>query len=297
MKKFNIFKIMFLVALSLSLVLIFANIHTPEKEVFNLNFTNSKDKLKIVSENTLSLKNITDINLQLDVDDVSFLENENSNEIKIIEKCTRDLSKEEQLKINAENNKINIHRNSNLNINSLGKSFSRQVLIYLPSTYKNDLNLKLSLGNIDFGYNVNLNKLNLNLTTGSVNIKDLKCNSFILEGRTGDFSIDTLICEEYGISLNTGSINVSDISGKGYINNTVGNIKSGISNMTGDTEISSSTGDIEVNILKEFDFIINSSCDIGEIKTDFKENSIGKNPKYTLTIDCGIGNIKINKIF
>ena len=297
MKKFNIFKIMFLVALSLSLVLIFANIHTPEKEVFNLNFTNSKDKLKIVSENTLSLKNITDINLQLDVDDVSFLENENSNEIKIIEKCTRDLSKEEQLKINAENNKINIHRNSNLNINSLGKSFSRQVLIYLPSTYKNDLNLKLSLGNIDFDYNVNLNKLNLNLTTGSVNIKDLKCNSFILEGRTGDFSIDTLICEEYGISLNTGSINVSDISGKGYINNTVGNIKSGISNMTGDTEISSSTGDIEVNILKEFDFIINSSCDIGEIKNDFKENSIGKNPKYTLTIDCGIGNIKINKIF
>lgn len=297
MKKFNIFKIMFLVALSLSLVLIFANIHTPEKEVFNLNFTNSKDKLKIVSENTLSLKNITDINLQLDVDDVSFLENENSNEIKIIEKCTRDLSKEEQLKINAENNKINIHRNSNLNINSLGKSFSRQVLIYLPSTYKNDLNLKLSLGNIDFDYNLNLNKLNLNLTTGSVNIKDLKCNSFILEGRTGDFSIDTLICEEYGISLNTGSINVSDISGKGYINNTVGNIKSGISNMTGDTEISSSTGDIEVNILKEFDFIINSSCDIGEIKNDFKENSIGKNPKYTLTIDCGIGNIKINKIF
>ena len=295
MKKFNIFKIMFLVALSLSLVLIFANIHTPEKEVFNLNFTNSKDKLKIVSENTLSLKNITDINLQLDVDDVSFLENENSNEIKIIEKCTRDLSKEEQLKINAENNKINIHRNSNLNINSLGKSFSRQVLIYLPSTYKNDLNLKLALGNIDFGYNVNLNKLNLNLTTGSVNIKDLKCNSFILEGRTGDFSIDTLICEEYGISLNTGYINVSDISGKGYINNTVGNIKSGISNMTGDTEISSSTGDIEVNILKEFDFIINSSCDIGEIKNDFKENSIGKNPKYTLTIDCGIGNIKINK--
>ena len=297
MKKFNIFKIMFLVALSLSLVFIFANIHTPEKEVFNLNFTNSKDKLKIVSENTLSLKNITDINLQLDVDDVSFLENENSNEIKIIEKCTRDLSKEEQLKINAENNKINIHRNSNLNINSLGKSFSRQVLIYLPSTYKNDLNLKLSLGNIDFDYNLNLNKLNLNLTTGSVNIKDLKCNSFILEGRTGDFSIDNLICEEYDISLNTGSINVSDISGKGYINNTVGNIKSGISNMTGDTEISSSTGDIEVNILKEFDFIINSSCDIGEIKNDFKENSIGKNPKYTLTIDCGIGNIKINKIF
>ena len=295
MKKFNIFKIMFLVALSLSLVFIFANIHTPEKEVFNLNFTNSKDKLKIVSENTLSLKNITDINLQLDVDDVSFLENENSNEIKIIEKCTRDLSKEEQLKINAENNKINIHRNSNLNINSLGKSFSRQVLIYLPSTYKNDLNLKLSLGNIDFDYNVNLNKLNLNLTTGSVNIKDLKCNSFILEGRTGDFSIDNLICEEYDISLNTGSINVSDISGKGYINNTVGNIKSGISNMTGDTEISSSTGDIEVNILKEFDFIINSSCDIGEIKNDFKENSIGKNPKYTLIIDCGIGNIKINK--
>ena len=297
MKKFNIFKIMFLVALSLSLVLIFANIHTPEKEVFNLNFTNSKDKLKIVSENTLSLKNITDINLQLDVDDVSFLENENSNEIKIIEKCTRDLSKEEQLKINVENNKINIHRNSNLNINSLGKSFSRQVLIYLPSTYKNDLNLKLSLGNIDFDYNLNLNKLNLNLTTGSVNIKDLKCNSFILEGRTGDFSIDNLICEEYDISLNTGSINVSDISGKGYINNTVGNIKSGISNMTGDTEISSSTGDIEVNILKEFDFIINSSCDIGEIKNDFKENSIGKNPKYTLIIDCGIGNIKINKIF
>ena len=68
-----------------------------------------------------------------------------------------------------------------------------------------------------------------------------------------------------------------------------------ISDLTGNSDFSSSIGDITLNIKKELNFKINASCDIGDIKTDFTEDNLRKNFSNALNIDCGCGDIKINK--
>ena len=105
---------------------------------------------------------------------------------------------------------------------------------------------------------LNLNTLKIYLTTGDIDIdNNIKCKSFILEGNTGDASINSLSSNEYGISFNTGNIEISSLSGKGYINTTTGDLRCNIFDITGNSDFSSSVGDINLNIKKEPNFKIN----------------------------------------
>ncbi|MBC5995887.1 hypothetical protein EAI30_00505 [Romboutsia ilealis] len=297
-KRYNIFRIVFWSTVSLCLTFVLTYLSKSEKEIFNFigfNYVRSDESLNITAEKTIDLNNINDINFNLDVDDITFMDSSDE-KIKIVEKCNKELSENERLQIKHQNNKIDIYRNSKLNINRLDKSFRRELIVYLPKSYNKNINVKLSVGDLDFTSDLNLNTLKIYLTTGDIDIdNNIKCKSFILEGNTGDASINSLSSNEYGISFNTGNIEISSLSGKGYINTTTGDLRCNIFDITGNSDFSSSVGDITLNLKKEPNFKINASCDIGDIKTDFKENSIRESFSNELNIDCGCGDIKINK--
>lgn len=297
-KRYNIFRIVFWSTVSLCLTFVLTYLSKSEKEIFNFigfNYVRSDESLDITAEKTIDLNNINDINFNLDVDDITFMDSSDE-KIKIVEKCNKELSENERLQIKHQNNKIDIYRNSKLNINRLDKSFRRELIVYLPKSYNKNINVKLSVGDLDFTSDLNLNTLKIYLTTGDIDIdNNIKCKSFILEGNTGDASINSLSSNEYGISFNTGNIEISSLSGKGYINTTTGDLRCNIFDITGNSDFSSSVGDITLNLKKEPNFKINASCDIGDIKTDFKENSIRESFSNELNIDCGCGDIKINK--
>lgn len=297
-KRYNIFRIVFWSTVSLCLTFVLTYLSKSEKEIFNFigfNYVRSDESLNITTEKTIDLNNINDINFNLDVDDITFMDSSDE-KIKIVEKCNKELSENERLQIKHQNNKIDIYRNSKLNINRLDKSFRRELIVYLPKSYNKNINVKLSVGDLDFTSDLNLNTLKIYLTTGDIDIdNNIKCKSFILEGNTGDASINSLSSNEYGISFNTGNIEISSLSGKGYINTTTGDLRCNIFDITGNSDFSSSVGDITLNLKKEPNFKINASCDIGDIKTDFKENSIRESFSNELNIDCGCGDIKINK--
>ena len=297
-KRYNIFRIVFWSTISICLIFVLTYLSKSEKKFFNFigfKYASSDERLSVVSEKTIDLNNVNDISFNLNVDDITFIENTDE-KIKIVEKCTKQLSENEKLQFNHQNNKIDIYRSSKLNINLLEKSFKREVIVYLPKSYNKNINIKLSIGDVDFSSDLKLNELEIYLTTGDINIdNNIECKSFILEGNTGDANINSLLSNEYGISFNTGNIEISNLSGKGYINTTTGDLRCNISDLTGNSDFSSSIGDITLNIKKELNFKINASCDIGDIKTDFKEYNLRENFSNALNIDCGCGNIKINK--
>ena len=297
-KSYNIFRIVFWSTVSICLIFVLTYLSKSEKEIFNFigfNYASSDESLSIVSEETLDLDNVNDINFNLDVDDITFMDNSDE-KIKIVEKCTKELSENEKLQVNLKNNKIDVYRNSKLNINLLNRSFKRELIVYLPKSYNKNINIKLSVGDVDFSSELKLNNLKIYLTTGDIDINsNIECKSFILEGNTGDANINSLSSNEYGISFNTGNIEISNLSGKGYINTTTGDLRCNIYDLTGNSDFSSSVGDITLNIKKELNFKINASCDIGDIKTDFTESNLRENFSNVLNIDCGCGDIKINK--
>ena len=299
-RKFNIFKIIILSTTSICLIFILTYLTQIKSNHFsfiNFDFAESNNDLNVISENSLSLDNITNLNFDLNIDNIKFLKND-ENKIKIIEKCNRELKENEKLNIKVNNDSLNIFRENNTNItaNSFGESLYRELVIYLPKSYNRNLNLSTHFSDIDFNLNLNLKDIKINLSTGNVNFNNpIKCNTFNLEGSTGDFYINSLDSNSYGISLNSGTININSLHGGGYINTTSGNINTNLYSLNKDSYVSSSSGDIELNINKDFDFLINASCDVGNIKNEFKSNKVGNSPSTTLTIDCGSGDIYINK--
>ena len=126
-KRYNIFRIVFWSTVSLCLTFVLTYLSKSEKEIFNFigfNYVRSDESLNITAEKTIDLNNINDINFNLDVDDITFMDSSDE-KIKIVEKCNKELSENERLQIKHQNNKIDIYRNSKLNINRLDKSFRR----------------------------------------------------------------------------------------------------------------------------------------------------------------------------
>ena len=69
------------------------------------------------------------------------------------------------------------------------------VFIYpLPKSYNKNINVKLSVGDLDFTSDLNLNTLKIYLTTGDIDIdNNIKCKSFILEGNTDNLTFIFLL--------------------------------------------------------------------------------------------------------
>lgn len=291
-KKFNIFKI---ITVSISFIFItFLLIYFNQNKIGYFDFAQSNDELKTISEKSLSLENINNINFDVNIDNIKFLQS-NKNEIKIVEKSNKDFH--EKININVNNNSLDIYREKveNLNANSFGDSSYRELIIYLPKNYKENININTYLGDINFNLDLNLKNIKINLSTGNINFNNsINCNSLILEGVSGDFYINTLECDNYGISLNTGYINIDNLYGGGYINSTHGDINLNLYSLTKNSHIYSSNGNINLNINKDFKDLINASSDVGKIKNDFKIND-KINSSNTLNIKSGSGDISINK--
>ena len=120
-KRYSIFRIVFLSTVSICLIFVLTYLSKSEKKFFNFigfKYASSDERLSVVSEKTIDLNNVNDINFNLDVDDITFIENTDE-KIKIVEKCTKQLSENEKLQFNHQNNKIDIYRSSKLNINDL----------------------------------------------------------------------------------------------------------------------------------------------------------------------------------
>jgi len=298
-KRFNIFIITTLSITFICLIFILSYLNQNKSNYFNFinfNFAQSNNDLKVISENSISLENITNLNFNLNIDNIKFLKND-ENKIKIIEKCNRKLKENEKLNIKINNNSLDIYRENidNITANSFGESFNRELIIYLPESYNKNLNINTYFSDIDFYLNLNLKDIKINLSNGNINFNNsIKCNTFILENSTGDFYINTLNSNNYGISLNTGSINVNNLYGGGYINTTSADINLNLYSLTKNSHIYSSNGDINLNINKDFKDLINASSDVGKIKNDFKIND-KINSSNTLNIKSGSGDISINK--
>lgn len=141
--------------------------------------------------------------------------------------------------------------------------------VILPDDFKfDDVDVSLSTGNIT-AKNLSANKLKLSISTGKVNITNTTCKNLISNGTTGHITLKNVIAsEKISIKRNTGNIEFENsdaaeleiktttgfvkgtlLSNKNFITKTsTGNIKTPTTATGGKCEITTSTGDIEIDI-------------------------------------------------
>ncbi|WP_291564295.1 MULTISPECIES: DUF4097 family beta strand repeat-containing protein [unclassified Clostridium] len=273
--------------------------------IYNEIFNNSNYKYHDVNEEQIfSLDNINLISINTTSYEVTMIPyDENELKVKLSSNIqTNNNFNESQLKINKDQNKINIEtykipNNFFFNMNN-GK-----LDIYIPKTYNKSLDISTISGD---GYikNLNLSSLNFNSTSGSLTLKDMEMNNFIFQSTSSDLDATNIILKDNNNKFNSisGELNLNNVRGNLSFNTTSGNIS--CDKLLGDINGGTISGDIDIKISKDVGIKVDLKTVSGDIdvfppikvleKSKKKlQGTIGDNAKHNLNISTTSGNISM----
>ncbi|MBR0189557.1 MAG: DUF4097 family beta strand repeat protein [Clostridia bacterium] len=207
------------------------------------------------------------INIDVSTENIVFLPSEDG-------KCRVVSSESEKIKHDIyvdENGTLNVTLNDSRKwYERLGFAFGAgDVTIYLPDKNYNSLTINVSTGDITVTGVKSVGDVQVNVSTGRTEIKNVTCKNFITDGSTGKVVLNNVIAtEKFTIKRSTGDIKFQDcdageisvktstgdvtgllLSEKVFITDTsTGKIDVPKSKSGGICEITTSTGDIEIKI-------------------------------------------------
>lgn len=267
-------------------------------------------KLDKINEWSVDANNISDINIDLTVDDV-LIQTTDEKDIKIIEKSNYKLNKNEYLQVSDDNKVLDIYRDSKflakINNISFFNNKIRAVEIYIPKEYYSNLLVKNDVGDIKILSNLNLKNISINQHVGEVSIReDINCDKFTSKSDTGNIEGKNINAKEYNIKAAIGDIDFKGISGKGRVESNVGDINCEIDKIDGNIDIKSNVGDVDLYIKESLSFGLDAKSNVGDIDSNFQftnynkekrelKANIGENTSNTIKIKSDVGDISIYK--
>jgi len=273
--------------------------------IYNEIFNNSSYKYHDINEEKVfSLDNIDLISIETTSYEVTIIPyDENELKVKLSSNIqTNNNFNESQLKINKDQNKINIEtykipNNFFFNMNN-GK-----LDIYIPKAYNKSLDISTISGD---GYikNLNLSSLNFNSTSGGLTLKDMEMNNFIFQSTSADLDATNIILKDNNNKFNSisGELNLDNVRGNLSFNTTSGSIS--CNKLLGDINGGTISGDIDIKTSKDVGIKVDLKTVSGDIdvfpsikvleKSKKKlQGTIGDNVKHNLNISTTSGNISI----
>lgn len=155
-----------------------------------------------------------------------------------------------------------------LELNDMRKWYERvginfdmsKITVYLPEAEYESLTVDSSTGDINVSGNLSFNDLSISLSTGDVELNDIKSGSASISATTGDIEITDMESGSATISLSTGDIEAKNLLCENSltISTTTGDVELEAFD-AGEISITTSTGDIFGSILSEKIFITSTS--------------------------------------
>lgn len=176
--------------------------------------------------------------------------------------------------------------------------------ISIPQTYASDVSIKLTSGSITSSNPLKLNNFNLNLSSGSADLKNLTAANLSLHATSGKIYGENIVCENSSLELSSGSINLNEFKGNLKHRSTSGETEVTYSEFNNNVDLNVSSGEIILNLPKNSQFALNSKATSGSVKCDFpvtvqgeskhnELNGVVGNSKNQINISATSGNIKI----
>ncbi|WP_026882190.1 DUF4097 family beta strand repeat-containing protein [Clostridium akagii] len=176
--------------------------------------------------------------------------------------------------------------------------------VYIPSGYNKNIKLVSSSGDININVNgYHFNKLDCNLSSGSLTINDLTADTFKYSSSSGDLKADKLTTKTTALDSSSGSININMFSGDLTSESSSGDCKIKYADFHNNIDVHSSSGEIELTLPKSAQFDLNAEASSGDVSCDFPVTVSGKNEhklrgivvndKNKIKLDASSGDIKI----
>lgn len=226
-------------------------------EILNISEKNSK----VIYEKEFDLNNIENINIKQDVGDVVIKETSNNN-IKVIAygEDDRDIIvdlNDNSLKVDYTKQKKFVFFNF--------RNFKNDIIIYIPSSYNNEIKIKSDLGNCKID-NLENATLDIDCDAGNVEIEKIK---------------------NAKVKCDLGQVEIKEISNKCDIDVDSGNVKIEKLFIQEDSKIKADLGNVDINEIN--DIYIDANVDLGKLNI----SSNNRNSDIKLKIECNCGNINI----
>ncbi|HGM3773450.1 TPA: DUF4097 domain-containing protein [Clostridioides difficile] len=253
-----------IVAISLSIVFVSLLIGTIISHSFNFPFNILNPKYNydnyIVAKNESFSDKINDINVDWISGEVR-IKRSDSNKIKLIQKIPSNFSKKKLAKIMVDGDSLSIYDNS--------------ADIY--STYIRSNTVEANTVSGAIGLSGNINKINLDTTSGHIDVAKLNSKNATLKSTSGEIQLSGKI-DVLNLETTNGDINLKDIYNKNLTCSSVSG-KMNLSGVFSDIKAESTSSNIKITSSKMLSSLY---CETTSANVDL---SIPDNPGFTLNFD------------
>ena len=184
--------------------------------------------------------NFSGIDIITNTADISFLPSDDGS-CKIVSKDIKKIKytaniEDGILKIKAEDTRKWFERLFNMRSSAL--------TVYLPLGEYTSLSIDESTGNITIPEGYKFGNVDIKLSTGNIDLKNIICGDFSLKLSTGDTCINGITCKSFTSTGSTGDITVNNITATGNtsISRSTGNININTANLGGNLSTETDTG-------------------------------------------------------
>ncbi|RIW32703.1 DUF4097 domain-containing protein [Bacillus salacetis] len=155
-------------------------------------------------------------------------------------------------------------------------SFSQEseLTVYIPEDYDRDMDINIGSGSLEFSGPSSsepmvLHTLRTDMSSGDLDLADIKSEKFIHNGSSGSLTADRFITKEGIIDISSGDVELYDYTGPLNGELSSGEMEVEIKELKGDISFDLSSGDVELDLPDDADFKLAGEATSGSISTEF----------------------------
>ncbi|WP_273853899.1 LiaG family protein [Guptibacillus spartinae] len=179
------------------------------------------------------------------------------------------------------------------------------VTVFLPEDFKQNLKLEVGSGNLalDAGSPFVLNDVQIQMSSGDVELSNLQTKSFEHDGSSGRLTIDQLTTKDGRFDISSGDVILTNYSGPLDGEMSSGEMNVQMAQLKGDVSFDLSSGDVELDLPDNANFTLDTEASSGDISTSFnlkdqtvsnkKISGVHGNGKYQVKISLSSGNARV----
>lgn len=277
------------------------------EELISSTFSSSDGSGGVQKEVSLDLDDCDNINLDFSSENITITVT-NEDKIKIIERANKELKENEKFICDKSGKSINIRQGDSrsFKIFNFGIRLNRSLDVFIPSSYKKELNLETRSGNIKVNGDLVLTNFSTKLSSGNFKSNgSITADEAELSLTSGNITAKELLTKKYNIRASSGNIDVNSLSGSGDVKVTSGGIEINYKDIAEYARLEASSGNLRINLPKDLSFEFDGECSSGNIRSSFdlnyknkKENraeaKVGNGPYKKISARVTSGNININ---
>lgn len=274
----------------------------------------------LANELTFSLEDISEVTISYDEETVTFHESENGE--LIIKEYMTEHKRRYDAKAEQSSHSIKISEGGKPFFKN---GFSRYVEVYLPASYRENLIVTTTDGDIDISeLEMTLNTLRIDSTAGAVKLGAVQAQNIQLSTTSGVLEVDRLEADTIRVDTTSGNFschtldgnmtytttsgngNIQSATGSGsYKANNSGKLNVAYAEVTGDLSFYNKNDSIHVTLPADLEFEFQATTKNGSVTTNFQESismdgrttsgTVGEHPTVTVKAETNNGDIEVTQ--